>query len=96
MPIRATTVDEVQLLLPLCLCKESMTVRRILLWQIAGSPTLRMPPLFDLPSCIYDRVDDQECLMRLPPDKVVALVAISLSVGDPLVITHLSAVKSVL
>jgi len=104
-PIGATTMDDVQLYIA------ASTLRRIhdsapdsqysetlqsSVWQIIGSPTLRIPPSFHMPSWIYDRVGDQEYLMRLPPDKVVALVATSLRVDDGSVIKRLSAAKSVL
>jgi len=104
-PIGATTMDEVQL------STAASALRRVhdsvpdsqysetlqsSVWQIAGSPTLPIPPLFDMPSWIYDRVGDREYLMRLPLDKVVALVATSLRMGDKRVIKRLSAAKSVL
>jgi len=82
VPISATTMDEVQL------STAASALQRIhdsapnsqhseplqwSVWQIAGSPTLRLPLSFDLPSWIYE---DQEYLMGLPLDKVVLLEAI--------------------
>jgi len=87
VPISATTMDEVQL------STAASALQRIhdsapdsqhseplqsSVWQISGSPTLRLPLLLDLPSWIYDTGKDQEYLMRLPLDKMIALEAISL------------------
>jgi len=86
-PISATTMDEVQL------STASSTLQRIhdsapdsqhseplqwSVWEIAGSPTLRLSRSFDLPFWISDIGKDQEYLMRLPLDKVVVLEAIAL------------------
>ena len=83
-PITSTTVDEVQLF------TAASALQRIhdsvpnsphssslhwSVWQVAGSPAFRMPPSFNLPSWIFDRGNDEEYLSRLPPAKVVALVA---------------------
>jgi hypothetical protein len=45
-------------------------------WQVAGSPAHRIPPLFNLPSWILDRGNDEEYFSHLPPAMVVALVAV--------------------
>jgi hypothetical protein len=47
-------------------------------WQVAGSPTLRIPPLFNIPSWIIDKWDDDEYLSHLPPSMLVAMIATSL------------------
>jgi hypothetical protein len=47
-------------------------------WQVAGSPALRMPPLFNLPSWILDKGQDEEYFSHLPPAMVVSLLAVSL------------------
>ena len=47
-------------------------------WQVAGSATLRIPPLFELPSWILDRGNDDEYLSHLPPSMVVAIVVVLL------------------
>ena len=86
-PIAATTVDEVQI------CMAASALKRIhesapnsqhsealqcSVWQVAGSPALRVPPLFSLPSWILDRGNDEEYFSDLPPAIVVALVAVAL------------------
>jgi len=86
-PVSATTADDVQLYIA------ALALRRIhesapdsqhsealhwSVWQIAGSTTLRVPPLFDLPSWIRNKWDDKEYFSRLPPPMLVALVAVSL------------------
>ena len=47
-------------------------------WQVAGSPTLRIPPLFNLPSWIIDKWEDEEYLSHLPPAMLVGMIAVSL------------------
>jgi len=47
-------------------------------WQVAGSTALRVPPLFDLPSWIRNKLDDEEYFSHLPPSMLVAFVALSL------------------
>ena len=47
-------------------------------WQVAGSPTLRNPPLFNLPSWVIDKWNDDEYLSHLPPAMLVAMIAVSL------------------
>ena len=48
------------------------------MWQVAGSAAHRIPPLFDLPSWVLDRVDDEEYISHLPLVTQTALVATSL------------------
>ena len=84
-PIAATTMDEVQLSMA------ASALRRIhesaansqhsealhcSVWQIAGSAMPRIPPLFDLPSWILDRGNDEEYFSHLPPAMPVAMVAV--------------------
>jgi len=47
-------------------------------WQVVGSPALRIPPSFNLPSWILDKEEDKEFLSRLPQAMVVTFVAFSL------------------
>ena len=47
-------------------------------WQVAGSATHRVTPLFDVPSWILYREDNVNYFSRLPQAMVVALVAVSL------------------
>jgi hypothetical protein len=47
-------------------------------WQIAGSATLDIPPLFRLPSRIFMRQGDEEYFLHRPPAMLVAMVAVSL------------------
>ena len=49
-------------------------------WRVAGSPALRMPPLFKLPSWILDRGNDKEYI--LSPTSVVALIAVFVRIRD--------------
>ena len=84
-PISAATVDEVQL------STTSSALQRILdsvpksqhselihqsVWEVAGSPALRIQPLFELPSWILDRGNDDEYLSRLSPASSVALTSV--------------------
>jgi len=88
-PIKATTMDEIQL------STAASALQRIhesapnsqhsealqwSVWQVAGSTTLRIPPLFALPSWILDRWKHEEYGSGLPPAMVVALVSVSLRV----------------
>jgi hypothetical protein len=60
-------------------------------WEVAGSAAFPIPPLFDLPQWIIDRVSDEEYFSHLPPAKLVALVAVSLRARrkwDVVYITH--------
>jgi len=82
-PIGATTVDEVQLstatsalqrihdIAPNSRLSEPLQSS---VWRVAGSPTLRITPMFRLPSWVFGRRDDQG---HLPLDKVATLMAIS-------------------
>jgi hypothetical protein len=47
-------------------------------WQVAGSATLRTPPLFNLPSWIFERVCDEEYFSRRSPAMLAAMLAVSL------------------
>jgi len=102
VPIRATTMDEVQL------STAALALQRIhdsapnsqhsgplqlSVWKIAGSTALRLPPLFHLPSWVYNPGKDQEYLMRLPLDKLVVLEAIILRTGHLFLMDHLAEVK---
>ena len=74
-PITAATVDELQL------STAASALQRIYesvpnsphsqlthqsAWQVAGSPALRLRPLFNLPSYVIDRGNDAEHFARLP------------------------------
>ena len=91
-PITATTVDDVQL------STAASALQRIhdsvpnsqhseliqqSVWQIAGSPALRMRPLIKLPSWILDRGNDKEFFSRLSPVNAVALTAVFVRMRDP-------------
>jgi len=86
-PVSATTADTVQLSIA------ASTLHRIhdsapnsqhsealhwSVWQVAGSTTLCVPLLFDLPPWILKKCDDEEYLCQLPTSMLVALVAVSL------------------
>jgi hypothetical protein len=86
-PITARTMDEVQL------STAASALQRIhdnvpnshhseplqcSVWRVAGSPVLRLPPSFNLPSWILDKGKDEEYFSRQPSAMVVAIVAVSL------------------
>ena len=90
-PISATAVDEVQL------STAALALQRIhdsapnsqhsealhwAVWHVAGSAAFRVPPLFNLPSWIGDKWDDNEYFSDIPPSKLVALVVIWLRTDD--------------
>ena len=86
-PITAITTDEVQLSTVASALKrihdsvpdsQYSEALQSSVWQVAGGVAHRTPPLFDLPSWILDRVDDEEYLSHFPPAILTALVAISL------------------
>ena len=51
-------------------------------WQVAGSPALRMRPLLKLPSWILERGNDKEYFSRLSPANVVAFAAVFVRMRD--------------
>ena len=86
-PIAAATMDEVQL------STVASALQRIhesvpdspyseevqwSVWQVAGSSALRIPPLFNLPSWILDRWNDEGYFSDLPSDMLEALGVVSL------------------
>ena len=90
-PITAATVDEYQL------STAASALRRIhdsvpnsphsqlvhqSVWEVAGSPTLRIDPLFKLPSCVLDRGNDKEYFLRLSPAGVVGLISVFVRMRD--------------
>jgi len=84
-PVSAATMDEVQLSTATSALQrihdsapnsEHSEALQGSVWLVAGSSTLRIPPLFNLPSWIADRCNDQEDFSHLPPAMVVALVAV--------------------
>ena len=103
-PITATTVDEIQL------STSASALQRIhngvpnsphsgviqqSVWQVAGSPTLRMGPLFKLPSWILDRGIDEEYLSWFPPTSIVALTAVFVRMRDVRYKKRIVAVASI-
>jgi hypothetical protein len=104
-PITSTTVDEVQFDIA------SSALQRIhegvpnsqhsealqwSVWQVAGSAALRTPPLFNLPSWILDRENDEEYFSHLPPAMLAALVAVSLRARRKGDVKHMTTVRAVL
>jgi hypothetical protein len=96
-PISATTLDEIQL------STAASALQRIhesvpnsqysealqwSVWQVAGSTTLRVPPLFDLPSWVRNKWNDGEYVSHLPPSLLVALVAVSLRTRTKMHLVH--------
>ena len=91
--IAATTVDKVQL------SAAASALERIhdsapnsqhsealqwSVWQVAGSATLRVPPLFNLPSWIRDKWDDDEYFSDIPLSMLIALGVVWLRADDQL------------
>ena len=91
-PIAAATVDEFQL------STTTSALQRILdsvpksqhselihqsVWQVAGSPALRIQPLFKLPSWVLDRGNDKEYFSRLSPASAVALTSVFVRMRQP-------------
>jgi len=104
-PISATTVDNVQLSIAASALhrihdsapnSQHSEALHWAVWQVAGSTTLRVPPLFDLPSWIRSKWDDEEYFSRLPPSMLVALVAVSLRSRIKLELAHTSIIRAVL
>jgi hypothetical protein len=104
-PITSTTMDEVQL------STAASALQRIhesvpnsqhsealhcSVWEVAGSAALRTPPLFNLPSWIIDRGNDEVFISHLPPAMVVALVAVSLRAHRKWEANHISTIRAVL
>ena len=91
-PITAMTIDEVQL------STAASALQRIhdsvpnsqhseliqqSVWQVIGSPALRMRPLLRLPPWILERGNDKEYVSQLPPASMVALTAVFVRMRDP-------------
>jgi hypothetical protein len=104
-PISATTLDEVQL------STAASALQRIhesapnsqhsealqwSVWQVAGSTTLRVPPLFNLPSWVRSNWDGKEHFSHLPPAMLVALTAVSLRTRTKLGWLHTVSMNDVL
>ena len=104
-PITATMVDGVQLSTAMSALErihESVPnsaygeTLQWSVWQVAGSPTLPIPPSFNLPSWILGKQHDEEFFSRLPPAMVLALVAVSLRAPNRWHIRYLTAARRVL
>jgi hypothetical protein len=65
-------------------------------WQLAGSATLKAPPLFGLPDWIIERANDEEYLSRRPPAMLVALLAVSLRGPYTWQVQHMTTVRALL
>ena len=90
-PITTITMDEVQLFTAASALQrihdsapnsQHSEALQSSVWQVAGGAAHRIPPLFNLPSWIIDRVDDEEYFSHLPPATLAALVATSLRARD--------------
>ena len=104
-PISAITIDEVQL------STAASALQRVhdsapnsqhsealhwSVWQVAGSSTLRAPPLFDLPSWIHDKWNVEGYFSNIPPSVLVALVAVWLRSRRDLGSAHITTIRNVL
>jgi len=103
-PITGTTPDEVQFSTAMSALErihegvpnsQHSETLQWSVWQVAGSPASRIPPSFNLPSWILDEEHDEECLSRLPPVMMVALVAFSLRAPNKLNPYHFNSVWKV-
>jgi hypothetical protein len=65
-------------------------------WRVAGSTKLRIPPVFDLPSWILERGNDEDYFSSLPPAMLVALVAASLRADDLRQLKYITTVRYLL
>ena len=90
-PITASTVDEYQVYTAASVLQRihdsvpnsqhSQLIHQSV-WQIAGSPALRIDPLFKLPSCVLDRGIDKEYFSQLSPAGVAGLTSIFVRMRD--------------
>ena len=103
-PITAATVDEFQL------STASSALQRIhnsvpnsqhsqsihqSVWQVAGSPALRLHPLFKLPSCVLDRGSDKEYFSQFSPAGVVGLTSVFVRMHDARYKERISAMRHI-
>ena len=104
-PIETTRMDEVQLSTAASVLQrihesapnsQHSEALQWSVWQVAGSATLQVPPLFDLPSWILDRRNDEEYFSRLPPAMLVALVAVWLRARRTTAMGRIAIVRDVL
>jgi hypothetical protein len=65
-------------------------------WQLAGSTTFLMQPLFNIPYWILKRGHDEAYVSRLPLAMAVSLVAVSVRVPHKLDVSHITSVRNVL
>jgi hypothetical protein len=104
-PIAATTMDVVQLSVAASALQrvhdsapnsEHSGALQWSVWQVAGSSTHRIPPLFNLPSWILVRENDKEYFSHLPPAVLTSLVAVWLRGRSKLGFGRILTVRSVL
>jgi len=104
-PISATPVDDVQLSIAASALhrihesapnSQHSEALHWSVWQVAGSTTLRVPLLFNLPSWIRNKWNDEEYFSQLPPSMLVALVTVSLRSRIKLKLTHTDIIRAVL
>ena len=102
-PVTPTTMDEIQLSIAASALQRvhdsvpnSQHSESVLwsVWQVAGSPALRTPPLITLPSWIVGNMQDEEYFSRFPPVMVVSLLAVSLR--TPWYVRDMTSARSVL
>ena len=103
-PITATTVDECQLDTAASVLQRihdnmpnsphSQLIHQSV-WRVAGSPALRIQPLFKLPSCILDRGHDEEYFSRLSLAGVVGLTSVFVRMRDARYKDRIAAVRHI-
>ena len=104
-PIGGTTIDEVQLSTAVsCLqrihdsisnSQTSGALQRSV-WQVAGSPTFNTPALLTLPYWVHLKDHDPGHFLHLPPDMLVALVAVSLRGRNKYRVKDMTSARNVL
>ena len=65
-------------------------------WQLAGSTTFNTPSLFELPSWILERANDEEYFSRRSPAMLVALLAVSLRGPHRWQLRYMTTVRALL
>jgi hypothetical protein len=104
-PILATSMDSVQL------STAASALQRIYesapnsqhsealhwsVWQVAGSATHCIPPLFNQPTWIFNKGDDEEYFSDVPTSMLVALVAVWLRTPHKFSFRHIFTICAVL
>ena len=103
-PITAATVDEFQVSTAASVLQRihdsvpnsqhSQLIHQSV-WQVAGSPALRIDPSFKLPSCALDRGNDNKYFSRLSSAGVVGLKSVFVRMRDARYKERIAAVRHI-